>query len=789
LRSHILAFILLASVVSFAQEDPLKNRCENVLEGKVLDEHDKSPLEFANLFILELNKSAFTNEKGYYKFEGLCAGIYTIRINHLNCEPIEEKVEVRKNTRRNFTPEHHAELLKGVDITTEKITEQTTQTKSDITAEKLEQYKGQSLGETLKNVPGVASLNTGNSISKPIIHGMHSNRILILNNGIRQEGQQWGVEHAPEVDPFIANKISVVKGANSVRYGSDAIAGVVLMETKPLRDSAGMNGELNLIGATNGRGGTASGFVEGNLKKLSALSWRVQGTVKQNGNISSPNYILVNTGVKENNFSYALGWNKTNYGIDLFYSQFNTSIGIFSASHIGNLTDLQRAFDSNIPLETGSFTYKIARPYQHIEHELFKVSAFVRTGNTGKLTFTYARQHNLRFEYDKHGRWKDSLASVKKPELSLEITSHTGDLIWEHNRIKNLSGSIGISGVIQGNTYDGRFLIPNFRNYNGGFFWIERWKKNRIELEGGVRYDYKWMQVYKYDYIGNASYVLVSPILIFQNTTGNLGAIFKKDSTLNFSLNVGTAWRAPTVNELYTSGLHHGAAAIEYGNDSLRPEKAYTAIFTTRYSIGNRIYLEISPYANLINDFIFREPSKQPILSIQGAFPGFYYKQTNATLTGCDFFLNYKIFGNFELTSKASWLRARNQKTKDWLIMMPSDRYEAELTYRFRDTKYTYSSYISSSVMYVTKQWRVPANVDFAEPPSAYYTFNLHAASSIYIGRQKVELGISVFNLFDQAYRDYLDRFRYFTDAMGRNFVLRLKVPFNALKKIRTKKI
>ena len=63
-----------------------------------------------------------------------------------------------------------------------------------------------------------------------MIHGMHSNRVLILNNGVRQEGQQWGIEHAPEVDPFIANKISVIKGANSVRYGSDAIAGVVLVE-------------------------------------------------------------------------------------------------------------------------------------------------------------------------------------------------------------------------------------------------------------------------------------------------------------------------------------------------------------------------------------------------------------------------------------------------------------------------------------------------------------------------------------------------------------------------------
>ncbi|MBL0052920.1 MAG: hypothetical protein IPP29_16105 [Bacteroidetes bacterium] len=185
-----------------------------------------------------------------------------------------------------------------------------------------------------------------------------------------------GIEHAPEVDPFIANKLSVIKGANSIRYGSDAIAGVILIETKPLRDSAGIGGELNLIGMTNGRAGTASAYLEGNFKKLNPLSWRVQGTLKQGGNISAPDYILVNTGLKEYNFSYALGWKKKNYGAEIFYSQFNTTFGIFSASHIGNLTDLNKAFNSPVPLETGTFTYKIGRPFQHTEHELFKLKSF-----------------------------------------------------------------------------------------------------------------------------------------------------------------------------------------------------------------------------------------------------------------------------------------------------------------------------------------------------------------------------------------------------------------------------
>ena len=769
-------FLFLVQANLFAQSETL---CKSTLKGKIIDEHDKSILEFAAVYIVELKKGGLSDNNGFYSIENICDGNYTIKISHVGCTPIETKINVKGKTIKNFYPEHHNEILKNVEVIAKKAIEQTTQTKNDVSEEKYNQSKGQSLGDALKNIVGVTTLNTGSSISKPIIHGMHSNRILILNNGIRQEGQQWGVEHAPEVDPFIANKISVIKGANSVRYGSDAIAGVVLVETKPMRDSAGIGGEVNLVGISNGKGETTSAYIEGNFNKLKAFSWRVQGTLKQNGSISAPNYILVNTGFKEYNFSYALGWKKQKYGAELFYSQFNTTLGIFGASHIGNLTDLNNAFSSAVPLQTGAFTYEIGRPYQHIEHELLKFKSYFLTGEKGKLSLTYARQYNLRYEYDKHRPLDDSLADLDKPDLQFELTSHSTDLIWEHNSIKHFNGSIGISGITQGNTYEGRVLIPNFRSYNGGVFIIERWRKNRFELEGGVRYDYKWMQVFKYKYVGNAKYELITPIHKFENITGNLGAIFKKDSTLNISVNFGSAWRAPSVNELYSFGLHHGAAALEYGDDSLQSERAYSGIFTIRYNPSKKLFFEVSPYYNYINNFIYRQPSSAPILTIHGAFPAFYYKQTDAILKGIDFYLNYKINKSFEITSKASILRARNKKETNWIIMMPSDRYEAELTYRFKKYKKINSAYISSSLQYVTKQWRVPANSDFVQPPSAYYLVNFHASISVQVKKQNIEFGVSVFNLINESYRDYLDRFRYFTDAMGRNITFRIKVPFN----------
>lgn len=768
----LIIFVFALHTTLLSQKDSVE--CTLKLSGRIIDEHDQSALELATVYIVELNKTSITDEKGNYSFSKICPGIYTIKIQHLNCEPIQAKIEVQKNTTKNFYPEHHAELLKDVEVMVGKLPIQSTQTENNVSTEKLNQSKGLSLGEALKNITGVATLNTGNSISKPIIHGMHSNRILILNNGVRQEGQQWGVEHAPEMDPFIAGKLSVVKGANSVRYGSDAIAGVVLVETKAHRDSSGVGAEINAVGNSNGKGVTTSGLLEGRLKHHKWLSWRLQGTFKQNGNVSAPNYIMVNTGQKEYNFSYAIAIQKQKYGAEVFYSQFNTTLGIFSAAHIGNLTDLQRAFQSPVPLETGDFTYDIKRPYQRIEHELFKAKAHLFTGNKGKLSFVYARQYNLRNEYDKHRPLNDSLAQLNKPELLFELTTHTGDLIWEHNSFNRFTGSIGISAITQANTYEGRALIPNFANNSAGIFWIERFKKKSLELEAGCRYDIKSLQVYKYQYKGSASYELITPEHNFQNLSGNIGAIVKKDSTHNLSLNFGTAWRSPSINELYSDGLHHGAAAMEYGDNTLKLERTYNSIFTWRFTKHQQLHLEVSPYLHYIENFIYRQPASNPVVTIRGAFPAFNYKQTNALLRGCDAYLNYRLIKNLEFVAKASLIRSWNLSEKNWLVMMPSDRCEGELIYRFKPTKHQSTAYISGSVLHVTKQWRVPANSDFVAPPAAYTTVNLHTNFTFKIKKQTLDVGMSVLNLLNQSYRDYLDRFRYFTDAMGRNVVMRI---------------
>ncbi|MEM1000612.1 MAG: TonB-dependent receptor [Bacteroidota bacterium] len=771
--SAVILGIFLTASSLFAQR-----ACTASLYGKTVDDHNGEPLSYSVISIAGTDKGAVTDENGAYRIEGICPGTYKVVCTHIGCDTLILRLKITGATRKDFFPEHHAEMLDDVSIVGRIPDAQSSRSETTLTEQELEESKGKTLGDLVKAVSGVTTINNGSSIAKPVIHGMHSNRVLILNNGVRQEGQQWGNEHGPEIDPFIADQLTVVKGANSVRYGTDAIAGVILVNPRPLRDSAGIGGEVNLVGFSNGRQGVVSAMVDGNFARVPALSWRAQGTFKRGGNVHAPTYFLDNSGIREYNFSLAGGYRTRKAGVEIFYSQFNTDIGIFTGAHIGNLTDLQRAFEAEEPLLPADFSYEIGRPYQRIEHELFKTEGYLRTGLLGKMTLTYARQYNLRLEYDKDEPRNDSIAALNRPELQFEITTHTANLAWEHYRRHGFKGTIGIAGIHQGNTYAGRYFIPNFLKSVAGIFITENWKldSSRLELEAGARFDYVDQQAFRWE-----NNVIVSPEFSYQNISWNVGAIYSLTDQLKVRFNAGSAWRPPGINELFSDGLHHGAAAVEIGDENLDPERSTSFSLSGEYQT-ERLQLNVDGYHHHFSNFVYLVPVLPPTLTIRGAFPTLHYKQLRAGLTGADFTLRWRITDRVNWTSKASMLRARNLDTEEFLVQMPADRFENTFEYRFKDGKFWRNGYISGTVLGVLRQWRVPPNSDFAPPPAGYTLLGLQLGFDVPVGQQAITCGVGMSNLLNASYRDYLNRFRYYTNEMGRNISFRLTVPFAILR-------
>lgn len=748
-----------------------QNDCTLTLRGKILHQENNEPIENAYVWVDELSKGAISDEKGNFRLDLLCKGTYSIKVNFMGHKEEQKTLLLEKNASITFRMKENEVLLEGVEIHGHREAVITTNTVSSLTGRSLDEIRGANLGEMLKRTSGVTTFSTGANIAKPVIHGLHSNRIMILNNGIRQEGQQWGSEHAPEIDPFMADEIAVVKGAETVRFGPEAMGGVIIVNPPALPVSKGLNGEVNVIGASNGRSGTAAINLSGGSDKIKGLGYRIQSSGKYGGNIQSPDYFQFNTGIRELNFSGGVGYSSSKLGMEIFYSRFETTMGILGDAHTGNLSDLEAIIENGRPFREADFSYSIINPRQEVAHDLFKAKAHYHLNNGTKLNFQYGFQRNQRQEFDKRrGKLNDRAA------LDLELFSNTLDLSYDHTLYKHWNGSIGVNIIQQANNnIPGTGvtpLIPNYDMYNVGVFAIEKFTKGHLELEGGLRYDYRYIDAARFD----QSQKLEEKTYTFQNFTAFLGGIYSFSENITASTNLGSAWRPPNINEQFSQGLHHGSASYEYGNLDFQSEQAYKWISTFNYSAKN-FNLELTGYINRINNYIYLNPTEEQLVTLRGTFNVFRYEQTDAQLWGLDLNTNYEFHPKLEGYARGALIRARNLLQDNYLPYIPVDRIEAGLIYKIPPAGLFTQNRLSISHLAVAQQTREP-DFDFAVAPPGYHLWNADIHSQISIGKHPLDAGISVTNLFNVSYKEYMNRFRYFTHEMGRNITLRLKYKF-----------
>lgn len=759
---------LCCSMPLFAQQDS----CSYTIKCLVVESHSGRPLFPVSVYIDEMHREFEADEDGRFTIDKACAGVYHIHFHAAGYEHLVQQLNVTANATLKFKLAHTANMLDEVVVTDEH-THTIIQSKDQLKQSDIAANSGKTLGDMLQAVNGVSVISNGATIAKPVIHGLHSNRIVLLNNGIRQEDQQWGGEHAPNIDPFLANNITVLKGAAGVRYGTDAIGGVVLVEPAAVRTNPGWDGEVNLAGFSNNRMGVASAMLQHGFKAVPGLGIRVQGTFKKGGNYRIPGYWVANTGVEENNFSGAIAYKKLHYGAEVFYSRFNTSLGIYRGSHTGNEKDLMAAINSPVPLVQSGFSYDIGRPMQHVTHDLVKAKLYADS-KIGHWDLVYAYQHNYRQEYDV------MRVNSDKAQLNLTLNTQTLNLNLEHKLGHDITGQAGLDGIYQENFFQtgDRLFIPNYRSAGAAAYLIERYRKNDWMLEGGVRFDYRNYDVYNPE---GQNQQVVNYLFDYNSMSGTLAFRQQLKPGWHWSATLSNAWRAPQASELFSAGLHHGAARIEIGDKALKPERSYNLNLETDFDINQKLSADVSIYSQYINDYIYLEPGAD-ILTIRGYFKTFNYRQTDAWLNGVDVSLQYKFNEHLQAHAKGSTVLARNVSKNDWLILMPADRVSLGAKYITNLSKTLQDCYISLDGRYVFEQKRIPANfdsIDYPRPPAAYLLADAEIGTTLQLHKQPLYVSLGVTNLFNTRYRDYLDAFRYFIDQPGRNVVLRVRLPFN----------
>jgi len=791
-------FSLLTSSFCFSQE------CDLVLKGSVVDLHDNSPVSAAVIQVVEGNETVFSDADGIFLLKNRCSGKINLKISHPNCDDLFTSVNLNKSTARKFYLEHHIESLEEVVVEESKIKKLSATAPSyTLTELQKDQFSGRGLAKALEQISGVQILSSGIVISKPMIHGMFGSRVGIIYDGIPIENQQWGQDHAPNIDQNAFEQIRLIKGAGVLKYSGDTPGGVVVLESKPPKIMDSLYGKTILNGMTNGRGlnlisSWTKSFQSGNY-------FKVQATIKRVGDFSAPDYVLSNTGNDENNFSFSMGQNKILSQWKTNFSFFSQEIGILSSAHIGNVLDLLTAIESDTPTIINPFSHQIIHPKQLNKHYTGGFQYSKRNLTNGKWNAKYNWQRNNRKEYDiRRGEYKDKAAI----DLTLDTHNFAYNYEWGGFRWSFDSGAFLQIQDNYSNPDTGikRFIPDYIKTRLEAYFTTSFTPSNDLSLDFGLRYGHQNNQVKKYYHYSRwrkenyeerlgafvirdvAGQKLVEQRLTFNNLSLSTGLKYAIQPDLKLSVNVFHTERAPDIAEMFSDGLHHALASIEYGNPFLKTETTQKFVLNLQKERGVFRY-NFSPYFTQGQNYIIIEPTGFE-LTIRGAFPVWEYRSISSTILGFDLDMSMQLGERILVSNNSSWIDGVEKGNKTSLISIPPFTTTSQLQLSFPRWKSFFMALTSKGVLsqnqfpdnnfetsVVENGKRLTKLVDISTPPQAYHLLGmeLHWGSYPFFS-DKISVSLIFENLLNTSYRNYLNRLRFYGDEMGRNIMLQIKV-------------
>lgn len=782
-----LLFFLLPWITAHA----FAQNCTLQLNGEILDGETNEKLIGAVVLLKGKNIAVETDEEGSYAFKALCADSIVIQVSHEGYKPYSSVLLLKSDLHLDISL--HAETceLASVEIVHQRDAFANRST-SQIAAKDLDKQRGKSLGEILKTLPGVDAIQTGPNVYKPTIQGFSGNRVVFIQNNVRLEGQNWGNDHAPEIDPFATDKITVVKGASALMYGPEAQSGAIVIAPYKAPNTYGLKGTVFSNFQSNNRMFQNAAQISISSQKLHGWHLHLQGTQKYGGNIKTPQHFLDNTASRELNGTTHLGYNHGNHSVVATFSSFNQTLGVYRGAHIGNLSDLIKNLEGNGYQNRNRFAYAIDRSYQNAKHNLLQLN-YHRTLKAGRYLKTILTfQNNDREEYDLHRPKNDR---SNNPNIVYSLKTYQAELMYGHKTIRNLSGKSGLQAFWQQNitqTTDLRLFLPNFESKNIGAYHLRTLTLSKTQIELGLRYDLRNMQIYKY-----VQKQLVLPQKTYHALSGSMSMEHELSHKLSVSYTTGYTMRPPAANELFSDGLHHGESIFILKNHQDFGFKTENSLSNTAgivYS-SSKVQTRVSLFYNRIQNFIYLKPT-EPVVSIRGAFPTFYYVQGGATIMGSDVQNHWNMSSKWAWDIKASITKGQEQSQGDYLLNMPSPRLNNSITYQLGNYKKLKNNELELSYLLQFKQIFFPKNQfdisyntveglktfkvkgDYLPAPATYGLVNASFNTELNIQKTKVNIYLACNNLLNTKYRNYLNRLRYYTDEQGFNCSITAKIGF-----------
>jgi len=707
------------------------------LSGRVTDTTG-TPLQQVRVTVVEVNRSTLTGPDGRYLLPDLPAGTYAVSFALVGYAPQVHRITlldgetILNGVLRPTLIELQELQVTASPIATTSLT--SPQPTSVMGSDEVQSNRAASLGETISVLPGVRNFSTGSGIGKPVIRGLSSNRVLVLADGQRIDSQQWGDEHGPQVEAGEAERIEVIRGPASVLYGSDALGGVINVIARELPDalqSTPFIGGSFIAGyATNNEQPDGTLMLEG---ASGGLGFRGSFTGRTSDDVRTPAGALFNSGGRTLNGSAGLG-HRGNWG----------SIGA-SYGHREERVEIHED-----PAEDPGAT-----PFQRISGDRIHVQGSVPMG---------ASHLDLDLGYERNRRREFETASATEVTLGLLARTYSANLRLHHPPVRGIAGIVGIVGLRnEFDKFGQETLIPNNSYNNLGVYAFEQLELGRWNFALGGRYDYRRLQVED-----DADLGVVAQRRTYGSVTGNLGVLYRVVEPVAIVLNLGRGYRSPTAFDLFSNGVHEGTVRFERGDSMLKNETSINTDLALRVQ-GKKVTAEIGGFVNLIDNFIFPDPSGA--IDPESGFQIFDVSSGNARLTGLEAAVEFHPTAFLHLRGTADYTRGWNTTADLPLPLIPPFRATYGARLEGGNRGWIEAPYLSISGESNAKQTRGDPE-DFA--PEGYTIVNLGGGFTVLLGERTVSLNLQLRNAFDKAYASFLSRYKTYALDPGRNFMVRV---------------
>jgi iron complex outermembrane receptor protein len=654
----------------------------------------------------------------------------------------------------------------------------------------------------LERLPGVTTIDIGSGQSKPVIRGLGFNRVVVVENNIKHEAQQWGADHGLEIDQYAVDNIEVIKGPASLMYGSDAIGGIIDMKNRRLPAENSFGGTIDLSAKTN------NDFLGASISLFGRKKWffaSVRATLLGYGDYKVPtdsvdiysyraalykNH-LRNTAGKEQDLHFTIGIIQKHFQSKFFISSVNRKSGFFANAH-----GLEpRNVDADLYDKSSR---DIQYPYQTVNHIKAINSSFYKWDKL-RLEFDLGFQRNFRQEwsqYVQHGympaTFPDTLNFNPDLERQFEKQVYSVNLKFLYKVSDKAQFNYGVNSEYQDNQIDGRgFIIPAYNQFSlGGFVFAKYNISDKSLVQAGIRYDYGYINTEEYfdwfrspviedsdttmQYLQRAGNINRS----FSNVTWSVGYNFNPGEW-SYKVNIGKSFRMPIAKELAANGVNYHHFSYEVGNADLSPEISYQLDAGIEYS-AKRFAIGTTPFLNYFSNYIYLNPSSEHDRLYGNGNQVFYYTQSQVLRYGAELHAHYELFKSLQLGIIGEYVYSEQlsgEKKGFTLPFSPPPSGIFNIKYKRQKMKFVENAYLSID-------YRITAPQNNIVPPEEVTDgnqfVNLGLGGDIVFKNQQINISMQVQNLFNTRYFNHTSYYRLINvPEPGRNFIVNISIPFS----------